>query len=214
MRCGATPAISGGEDGARVLYRAFLRDLGERFAGRTYDLLWAYTPEGEAPPSTLTPGLTRMQEGPDLGHRLLQLFAWATVDGYERMVVISSDVPHLPAAVIDGAFEALAECDVVLAPSEDGGYHLVGMSAPHDVFTMVPMSTTLVLAQTREVVAASGLTLRLLETDFDVDEPEDLPRLAARLAQDSALRQGHTARALHRRSMHPSPATRDELPTE
>jgi len=69
------------------------------------------------------------------------------------------------------------------------------MSAPHDVFTMVPMSTTLVLAQTREVVAASGLTLRLLETDFDVDEPEDLPRLAARLAQDSALRQGHTARA-------------------
>jgi len=206
------PAL--GEEGARTLYRAFLRDLGERFAGRAYDLLWAYTPEGGQPPTELTPGLTRMQEGPDLGHRLLQLFAWATGDGYDSVVVISSDVPHLPARVIDCAFEALTECDVVLAPSEDGGYHLVGMSAPHDVFTMVPMSTTLVLAQTREVVAASGLTLRLLETDFDVDEPEDLPRLAARLAQDSALRQGHTARALHCRSMHPSPATRDELPTE
>lgn len=188
------PAL--GEDGARSLYRSFLRDLGDRFAGRAYDLLWAYTPEGGPPPPALTPGLTRRQEGPDLGHRLLQLFAWARGDGYDRVVVISSDVPHLPAEVIDSAFEALAKCDVVLAPSEDGGYHLVGMSAPHDIFTMVPMSTALVLAQTLDVILARGLSSRLLEADFDVDMPEELPRLAARLAQDAALRQSHTARAL------------------
>ena len=188
------PAL--GEVGARVLYRAFLRDLAERFADQPYDLLWAYTPEGGPPPAALTPGSTRMQEGPDLGIRLLQLFAWATGDGYDRVVVISSDVPHLPARVIDSAFEALAKCDVVLAPSEDGGYHLVGMSSPHDIFTMVPMSTALVLAQTCDAVAACGLALRLLEADFDVDEPEDLPRLALRLGQDPSLRGSHTARAL------------------
>jgi rSAM/selenodomain-associated transferase 1 len=190
------PAL--GEDGAQALYRAFLQDLGARFVDRAHDLLWAYTPEGGPPPVALTPGLTLAQAGPDLGYRLLRLFGWARGEGYEQVVVISSDVPHLPGAVVDAAFAALEACDVVLAPSDDGGYHLVGMCRAHDIFTMVPMSTPAVLAATRVAIAERGLSLEVLDADFDVDLPEDLPRLADRLEQDAVLRRGATARVLRR----------------
>ena len=188
------PAL--GEEGARSLYRAFLQDLGARFADREYDLLWSYTPEGG--PLDPVPASGRMypQEGPDLGRRLLRIFERAVGDGYDRVVVISSDVPHLPVELVEAAFEGLCGCDVVLAPSEDGGYHLVGMSSTHDIFTMVPMSTPAVFAQTREILTERGLSLQILSLDFDIDLPEDLPRLADRLAQDAALSQGHTAHAL------------------
>ncbi len=188
------PAL--GEEGARALYRAFLQDLGVRFAGDACDLVWAYTPEGGAPPSALTPGSVLMQAGPDLGHRLLNIFSWAINAGFARVLVISSDVPHLSPDVVESAFAALATSDVVLAPSDDGGYHLVGMSAPHDIFTMVPMSTPTVLADTCGAIAQRGLSLRLLAGDFDVDLPEDLPRLAARLEQDATLCDGYSARLL------------------
>ena len=190
------PAL--GEDGARALYRAFLQDLGARFGDQPYDLLWAYTPEGGPPPDALTPGLTLAQQGPDLGHRLLGLFRWAESEGYAATVVISSDVPHLAPDVVRAAFAALDSCDVVLAPSEDGGYHLVGMRRPHDIFTMVPMSMPTVFAQTRAAIAERGLALQQLERDFDVDLPEDLDQLLARLTNDPALQASHTTRELRR----------------
>jgi rSAM/selenodomain-associated transferase 1 len=190
------PAL--GEEGARTLYRAFLQDLGARFQGQPYDLLWAYTPEGGPPPVGLTPGLALVQQGPDLGHRLLHLFRWAEVAGYTATIVISSDVPHLPREVVEAGFAALMATDVVLAPSEDGGYHLVGMRRPHDIFTMVPMSTPLVREQTEAVAAERGLSLHLLAADFDVDLPEDLPRLAAQLQADPVLQLGATAHVLAR----------------
>jgi len=188
------PAL--GADGVRALYRAFLQDLSGRFADREYDLLWAYTPEGGPLAVELTSGRIYPQEGPDLGRRLLRIFERSVDKGYDRVVVISSDVPHLPVEVVEAAFEGLCRCDVVLAPSEDGGYHLVGMRGVYDIFTMVPMSTPAVFEQTREIISERGLCLQILTADFDVDVPEDLPRLTDRLAQDAALSQGHTARAL------------------
>ncbi|MGH2408883.1 MAG: TIGR04282 family arsenosugar biosynthesis glycosyltransferase [Chloroflexota bacterium] len=188
------PAL--GEEGARALYRAFLQDLGTRFAGQPYDLLWAHTPEGGPPPAALVRGSRLAQEGPDLGHRLLHIFRQALAGGYGRVVVTSSDVPHLSQEVVEAAFTALASQDVVLAPSEDGGYHLVGMREPHDIFTMVPMSTPTVFTDTRKVLIDRALRHEVLAGDFDVDLPEDLPRLARRLAEDPALHESHTAREL------------------
>jgi len=199
------PAL--GEDGARALYRAFLQDLATRFSGQPYDLIWAHTPEGGAPPPTLIAGSTLAQEGPDLGHRLLHIFRQAITAGYGRVVVASSDVPHLPSDVVDAAFTALAGHDVVLAPSEDGGYHLVGMRAPHDIFTMVPMSTPSVFTDTCRVVADQALHHLILADDFDVDVPEDLPRLGCRLAEDPTLRASHTARALGLQLEAPFPSS-------
>jgi uncharacterized protein len=125
-------------------------------------------------------------------------------DGYDRVVVISSDVPHLPAELVEVAFEGLAGRDVVLAPSEDGGYHLVGMTGAHDIFTMVPMSTSAVFDQTCRIIRERDLSLQILTSDFDVDLPEDLPRLVDRLAQQTAPAQRYTARALRDQSTRSS----------
>jgi uncharacterized damage-inducible protein DinB len=70
------------------------------------------------------------------------------------------------------------------------------MTGVHDIFTMVPMSTPAVFGQTCEVISERGLSLQILNSDFDVDLPEDLPRLTERIAQDAVLSQGHTARVL------------------
>jgi uncharacterized protein len=200
------PAL--GIEGARSLYRAFLQDLGARFTSQEYDLLWSYTPEGGPPDAMLVRGLAQAQEGSDLGHRLLRIFEKAIADGYDQVVVISSDVPHLPQEVVDEAFLALHTAEVVLAPSDDGGYHLVGMSRAHDIFTMVPMSTPVVFDVTREAIAEKGLSSQILAADFDVDVPEDLPRLAHWLARDPALSGGHTARVVFR---HIEQATADRV---
>jgi rSAM/selenodomain-associated transferase 1 len=188
------PAL--GVEGARALYRAFLQDLSARFANREYDLLWSFTPEGGPLDPALISGRMLPQEGPDLGHRLLGIFERNLNEGYDQVVVISSDVPHLPVELVEDAFEGVAGCDVVLAPSEDGGYHLVGMAVAHDIFTMVPMSTSAVFDQTHTIIRERGLSLQILSSDFDVDLPEDLSLLEGRLAQDAGLSQGHTAQAL------------------
>lgn len=196
------PAL--GAEGARSLYRAFLQDLDRRFRDGPHTLAWAYTPEGGPLPDGLVGGMRLKQRGPTLSHRLLGIFEQAAAEGYRRAVVISSDVPHLPARVVRDAFAALDDHDEVFAPSEDGGYHLVGMAAPHDVFTMVQMSTPSVLRETLAAGERLALRIRLLEGDFDVDLPEDLPRLAARLADDGTAGASPSARRLRELGIRPA----------
>ena len=108
-----------GVEEAAHLYRAFLTDLAQRFAGQPYDLHWAYTPSGvgyAAFMATLAPSLVQYmrffpQEGPELGTRLHHAFRWTYERGYQRTIVISSDSPHLSRNIVVRAREALDEAD-------------------------------------------------------------------------------------------------------
>jgi uncharacterized protein len=177
-----------GAEPACALYRAFLGDLDERLRAAGYPPLWAYTP-ADAPFGALVgdPARCFPQVGPDLNARLLNIFRGLLAAGWERVAIISSDSPHLPLRWLDAACRALDAYDVVLGPADDGGYSLVAMTAPHDVFAGVTMSTPRVLAQTVALAEAQALRVHLLDSIFDVDEPADLPRLAAAL-QAPALR--------------------------
>jgi len=184
-----------GDQEATHLYRAFLADLAQRFAGQPYDLHWAYTPNGVGYPAfmvTLAPSLVQSmrffpQEGPELGARLYHAFRWTYERGYQRTIVISSDSPHLSRDIVAQAREGLDEADVVLGPADDGGYYLIAMSRPHDVFGSIPMSTSLVMQLTVALAQRQGLKVDTLETLFDVDEWPDLVRLARLLRADSSL---------------------------
>lgn len=178
------------------LYRAFLTDLASRFAGQTaYDLHWAYTPAGvdyAAFMAELAPSLVRQmrffpQEGDGLGERLHNAFRRTYVQGYERTVLIGSDSPHIGADTITVASHALDKADVVLGPAEDGGYYMIAMRKPHDVFRNIPMSTGAVLRMTVELAQRQGLEVNLRETLFDIDELPDLARLAQLLRTDASL---------------------------
>ena len=175
------------------LYRAFLTDLAHTFANQEYNLHWAYSPAGvdyQAFIATLAPSpVGRMtcfpQEGTDLGERLHHVFRWTRERGFGRTIVISSDSPHIGLASIAHARQALDGADIVLGPAEDGGYYLIAMRQPYDVFSGIPMSTSSVTRMTMEMAQRQGLSVQLIESLFDVDELHDLVRLAQVLAADS-----------------------------
>ncbi len=188
-------ARSIGDEAVVCLYRAFLTDLAQRFAGQMCDLYWAYTPiEVDYPAflATLVPSLAQPmgcfpQQGADLGARLHKAFQRMYERQYQRTIVIGSDSPHISRDVVVKARDALDEADVVLGPAEDGGYYLIAMQRPNDVFHGIPMSTSLVMQMTIELAQRQGLKVSILEALFDVDEWPDLLRLAQLLRTDSSL---------------------------
>ena len=127
------------------------------------------------------------QQGADLGERLHHAFRWTQERGFGRTIVISSDSPHIGLASIEHAEQALDEADIVLGPADDGGYYLIAMRQPYDVFSGIPMSTSVVTRLTMEMAHHQELTVQLIEQLFDVDELPDLVRLAQLLEADSAL---------------------------
>jgi uncharacterized protein len=184
-----------GDNEAANLYRSFLIDLVQRFAGQEYKLLWTYTP-AEADFATfidtLAPSLSQFMEcfpqrGADLGERLLHAFQWTHERQFQRTIVIGSDSPQISQEIIANAHKALDEADIVLGPADDGGYYLIGMRKPYDIFSGIPMSTSVVLQRTIELAVQQSLAVRLLQPLFDIDEVSDLLRLAELLQADSTL---------------------------
>jgi len=99
---------------------------------------------------------------------------------------VGSDHPTLPLELVHRAFTTVeAGADVVLGPAEDGGYYLIALRAgavSPRLFADVAWSTEQVLPTTQERCRELGLRLELLPVASDVDTPDDLRRLAARMA--------------------------------
>lgn len=183
-----------GPDAAAQLYQAFLLDIAERFNAGPWSLQWAFTPADKnyaAFISELLPGQAQQMEcfpqhGAELGERLHNVFRRTHAHHIQSTIVIGSDLPHMPLQSIESAMVALNQVDVVLGPSEDGGYYLIAMRQPHDVFSGIPMSTNLVKQQTIELAQSQGLSVGLLEPLFDIDELSDMQRLAQLLTVDAS----------------------------
>ncbi len=202
-------ARSIGDDCVVELYRAFLTDLARRFAGQICTLHWAYTPadvDYRAFVTTLAPEYAQHmhcfpQQGDDLGERLLHVFRWTQQHGFSRTIVIGSDSPQISRTLVEQARAELDEAEVVLGPADDGGYYLIAMREPHDVFTGIPMSTAVVGRMTIEKAQQQGLRVRQLAPLFDVDELPDLLRLARLLAEDSTLAPVTADHLMHMRNL-------------
>ena len=174
-----------GEAHARALYRAFLSDIERRFAGGRRALIWAYHPPEARFRAVVSSGARCLpQHGADLGERMLDCFAQLSRESFDRIIMIGADVPHVRDQWLDDAEARLDTTDVVLGPSADGGYYLVAMREPHDIFRGVAMSTRRTLADTLERARRNGLSVHLLPQSFDIDEAEDLDRLATLLAEN------------------------------
>ena len=122
------------------------------------------------------------QKGEGLAAGLTSVFAHFAAPGRERVVAFNSDSPHLPASVLGNAFEALTGHDVVVGPTYDGGYYLVGAKAAHPaLFDGDGMGTKSALDAL--LARARGLQLSVGFTDpfYDIDVEDDLTRLAAEL---------------------------------
>ena len=122
------------------------------------------------------------QKGEGLAAGLTSVFAHFAAPGRQRVVAFNSDSPHLPASVLGSAFAALTGHDVVVGPTHDGGYYLVGAKAAHPgLFDGDGIGTNSALDSL--LARARGLQLSVAFTDpfYDIDVESDLARLAEEL---------------------------------
>jgi uncharacterized protein len=122
--------------------------------------------------------LTEQGEG-DLGERMLRALN-AALESHSGAGIVGADCPAVTAKHIDAAIDALSTHDVSIIPAEDGGYVLIAARRTHPaMFANIEWGTDAVMAQQRRALAAVGLSLHESAPLWDVDRPEDLPRLKA-----------------------------------
>ena len=114
------------------------------------------------------------QDEGDLGRRMYSAFYDAFLRGYQRVILIGSDIPDIKPGHVREAFHALEDNDLILAPSTDGGYWLVGLKRPADVFQITNWGSHNVLEQTMAQAKAQGLYVQQIEPLSDIDTLEDL----------------------------------------
>jgi rSAM/selenodomain-associated transferase 2/rSAM/selenodomain-associated transferase 1 len=118
----------------------------------------------------------RPQATGDLGRRMHLAMQCAFDGGARRVVLVGTDIPGLTAAILEQAFAALDEKDLVIGPSIDGGYWLVGMTRPENIFDGITWSRPDVLENTLTLARRKGMTPCLLDPLNDLDTPGDLAR--------------------------------------
>ncbi len=119
--------------------------------------------------------LCRPQGEGDPGARMSRALHEALAAGIERAVLLARDVPELEAPILHRAFESLRRRPLVLGPTTQGGYYLVGLSRPAPpIFKGVDWGSGRVLAQTRSLAKALGLEAHLLPLLGVVERPQDL----------------------------------------
>ena len=128
------------------------------------------------------------QRGDKFGERLYLAIEDLFKCGFESVCLIDSDSPTVPAENFADAVERLSmtEDRVVLGPSDDGGYYLIGMKRPHrHLFEQIDWSTERVLHQTMQRATEIGIEVKLLPTGYDVDDDVSLRRLCSELLTDT-----------------------------
>ncbi|MDA9125427.1 TIGR04282 family arsenosugar biosynthesis glycosyltransferase [Flavobacteriaceae bacterium] len=115
----------------------------------------------------------KRQKGNDLGARMQNAFETAFKEGHEKVVIVGSDLFDLKPTHIENAFKSLENNEVVLGPSLDGGYYLLGMKKMHSVvFKNKQWGTDSILESTLKNLEQKNV--KLLEALNDIDTFEDL----------------------------------------
>jgi rSAM/selenodomain-associated transferase 1 len=183
---------------AAELYRRFLLDKIEQVTTlRAASLAIAYTPaEARAFFEEVAPGFVLVQQrGADLGDRLANSLGELLNRGHHGAMAIDSDTPTLPVGFLQQAVDLVTTpgIDVVLGPTQDGGYYLIGLRAMHrELFEAMAWSTNAVLPETIRRADAKGLRVACLPPWYDIDTPEDLGRLRAEVAASGGDATRHT----------------------
>jgi len=167
---------------AATLYECLLGDIVAKLEKHKESEFWlAFAPGGEEYFSqNYAPIRLLAQRGKNLGERLHHVFVDLFHRGYGEIVVADSDSPTVPLSSIDQAYKQLSEegCDLVLGPSVDGGYYLIGLKRlAEGIFQDIPWSTSSVLDTTLKKAEKLALKVELLPPAYDIDVEEDLRRL-------------------------------------
>jgi rSAM/selenodomain-associated transferase 1 len=175
-----------GENVTRNLYKAFVADMLESIQYKSqYNIKIAFHPQNAK--SKVIRWLGKQysylpQRGDGLGERMAHTFKQIFSEGFEKALIIGSDIPDLPQSVILKAFESLSTYDAVIGPSFDGGYYLIGFRNDTffpEFFHGIEWGTDTVFSQTLDRFKKVQ-TVRIMPLWWDIDLPEDIKGLLER----------------------------------
>ena len=187
------PALSGAE--AASLAACFAKDWVANARRVVGQVIVAYAPsDGRPALEKLLPHddlLWHEQHGEDLGARLETAARYAASQDFSPIIITGADSPTLPTSFIETAIDSLAtnKSDIVLCPTDDGGYCLVGLRRITDsLFQNIQWSTPLAYGQTAENAARLKMRSLALPRWYDVDTFADLLRLRDEMLATKAAR--------------------------
>lgn len=137
------------------------------------------------------------QEGETLGDRMYNAFNAVLGAGYDQAVLIGTDVPTINADIIENAFCQIDDSQIVMGPTTDGGYYLVGMNVPvKEVFGLKRYGDSSVFDATVRAAGNSGFRVAVTDELSDIDEATDVAVLRRLMRSSDNLRKSNTAKML------------------
>ena len=164
-----------------ALHGCFARDVYQKACASGADVYVFYTPRdaGAAFKKLLGPDAVLLpQHGSDLGQRMKNAISSVLRMGYDNVLLMGTDIPHIHTETILNAFDQLENKDVVICPALDGGYYLIGMKREYDsIWNLKRYGTNTVMYDTLQHIKAENLSASVGQMYYDVDREEDLKQL-------------------------------------
>ena len=169
-----------GEECAQ-LHTCFIRDIYAKAKQADTDVFVFYTPEEEKTKLRYVLNEDTVffsQRGEDLGMRMKLAIDSVLQMGYEKVILIGTDIPQVRTETFEKAFSDLDEHDIVIHPTYDGGYYLIGMKMEQDTIWKVrAYGTNTVIQETLRHMQEENLSVAVGEKYYDIDDKYDLKQL-------------------------------------
>jgi rSAM/selenodomain-associated transferase 1 len=171
-------AWSLGDDFATWFYKKCVANVLNELRKLSHDIdVYFFSDKGRLQKNNLAKMnfIYRKQNGNDLGERMKNSFAEVFNDGFRKALIIGADIPDISCKMLEEAFGLLDESDVVLGPSKDGGYYLLGMKEQNNfLFSGIDWGSKKVLTQTLHKLNEKRRKIKILKKLNDIDTKADL----------------------------------------
>lgn len=186
------------KDQCAEIHKNFLKDIKSTCEKLKKDIFIFYTPEDKDNVLKNILGdkfKYKIQEGNGLGEKMYNAIEYVIDKKYKSCILIGTDIPFLKEDDLRKAFKILRKKDIVLGPTVDKGYYLVGMKNPiKEVFENVQYGYGNVLDDTIASINNSNLTYDLTNENVDIDEKEDLFYFYNEIKKENVSKDMHTSK--------------------
>ena len=181
------------------LHTCFLKDISVAVRKVDADILVFYTGGKPHALRKIFGGRAQYveQEGETLGDRMHNAISSVLETGYESTVLIGTDIPSVNAGIIENAFRQIDDGQIVMGPTTDGGYYLIGMNTPvEEVFSLKQYGDGSVFDATVKAADDSGFRVAMTEELSDIDEPADIAAFRSMMRNNNRFRNSNTGKML------------------
>ena len=178
-----------GKDLCIKIQTAFIKDIYNNIKDMGIDIIVNYSEHGNL--EILKNIMHRdiyflKQEGKDLGEKMFNAISFS-LRQYRKVVLIGSDLPLMSKNDIETAFNILKTKDIVISPTFDGGYYLIGMKEKNKEIFNVKYSTSSVFENTIDKIKSTGKSYGIGNIQLDIDDEKDFMRLYKILEKNDSI---------------------------